>query len=79
MIHFCPTFESIWLWHYSTSRKVTGSNPNEIIVIFFNGPNSSSRTMALGLTQPLTEMSTRNYVATSAALLRKTNPSSRHI
>jgi hypothetical protein len=29
-------------------------------VDFFNLPNPSSRTMALGLTQPLTEMSTRN-------------------
>jgi hypothetical protein len=29
-------------------------------VDFFNLPNSSSRTMALGSTQPLTEMSTRN-------------------
>jgi hypothetical protein len=28
--------------------------------IFFNLPNSTSRTMALGSTQPLTEMSTRN-------------------
>jgi hypothetical protein len=27
---------------------------------FFNLPNPSSRTMTLGLTQPLTEMSTRN-------------------
>jgi hypothetical protein len=27
----------------------------------FKLPNSSSRTMALGLTQPLTEMSTRNH------------------
>jgi hypothetical protein len=27
---------------------------------FFNRPNPSSRTMALGSTQPLTEMSTRN-------------------
>jgi hypothetical protein len=27
---------------------------------FFNGPNSSSRTMALGSTQPLTEMSAGN-------------------
>jgi hypothetical protein len=27
---------------------------------FFNVPNPSSRTMTLGLTQPLTEMSTRN-------------------
>jgi hypothetical protein len=29
-------------------------------VDFFNLPNSSSRTMALGSSQPLTEMSTRN-------------------
>jgi hypothetical protein len=35
-----------------------GSNPDE--VDFFNVPNPSSRTMALGSTQPLTEMSTRN-------------------
>jgi hypothetical protein len=28
--------------------------------IFFNSPNPSSRTMALGSTQSLTEMSTRN-------------------
>jgi hypothetical protein len=32
--------------------------PNE--VDFFNLPNPYSRTMALGSTQPLTEMSTRN-------------------
>jgi hypothetical protein len=29
---------------------------------FFNLPNPSSRTMALGSTQPLTEMSTRNLL-----------------
>jgi hypothetical protein len=29
-------------------------------VDFFNLPNPSSRTMALGLTQPLTEMITKN-------------------
>jgi hypothetical protein len=28
--------------------------------IFFNSPNPSGRTMALGSTQPLSEMSTRN-------------------
>jgi hypothetical protein len=32
--------------------------PNEMD--FFNLPSPSSRTMALGSTQPLTEMSTRN-------------------
>jgi hypothetical protein len=30
------------------------------VIVFFNWPNPSSRTMALGSTQPLTEMSTRN-------------------
>jgi hypothetical protein len=44
---------------YATSRKVAGSFPDEVIE-FFNWPNRSSRIMALGSTQPLTEMSTRN-------------------
>jgi hypothetical protein len=48
-----------WLRHYATSRKVAGSIPDEVIG-FFNLPNPSSHTMAVGLTQPLTEMSTRN-------------------
>jgi hypothetical protein len=39
-----------------------GSIPDEIIG-FFNLPNPSSRTMALGSTQHLTEMSTRNLPA----------------
>jgi hypothetical protein len=30
-------------------------------VDFFNLPNTSSRTMALGSTQPLTEMRTKNF------------------
>jgi hypothetical protein len=47
-----------WL-HYATSWKVAGSIPDEVIG-FFNCPNPSSRTIALGSTQPLTEMSTRN-------------------
>jgi hypothetical protein len=41
------------------TRKVAGSIPDEVIE-FFNWPNPSSRTMALGSTQPLTEMGTRN-------------------
>jgi hypothetical protein len=36
-----------------------GSIPDEVIG-FFNWPNPSSCAMALGSTQPLTEMSTRN-------------------
>jgi hypothetical protein len=48
-----------WLRHCATSWKVMGSIPDETIGCF-NWPNPSSRTMPLGLTQPLTEMSTRN-------------------
>jgi hypothetical protein len=48
-----------WLRHYATSWKVTGSIPNEVIE-FFNWRNPSSCSMALGSTQPLTEMSTSN-------------------
>jgi hypothetical protein len=36
-----------WLTHYATSQKVAGSFPDEFIK-FFNWPNPSSRTMALG-------------------------------
>jgi hypothetical protein len=39
--------------------KVAGSIPVEVVG-FINWPNPSSRTMALGSTQPLSEMSTRN-------------------
>jgi hypothetical protein len=39
--------------------KVAGSIPDDVIE-FINLPNPSSGTMALGSTQPLTEMSTRN-------------------
>jgi hypothetical protein len=49
------------LRHYATSRKVAGWIPDEVIG-FFNSPNPSSRTVALGSTQPLTEMSTRNLL-----------------
>jgi hypothetical protein len=47
------------LRHCATSRKDVGSMPDEVIG-FFNWPNPSGRTMALGSTKPLTEMSTRN-------------------
>jgi hypothetical protein len=45
--------------HYAISRKVAGSIPDEVVGSF-NCPNPTSRTMALGSTQPLTEMITRN-------------------
>jgi hypothetical protein len=47
------------LMHYVTSQKVTCLIPDEVTG-FFNLSNPSSRTMVQGLTQPLTEMSTRN-------------------
>jgi hypothetical protein len=47
-----------WLRHCATSRKVAGSVPGGVIG-FFHWHNPSDRTMALGLTQPPTEMSTR--------------------
>jgi hypothetical protein len=51
---------SIPIWHFNAiSGKVVGSIPDEVIG-FFNRPNPSSRTIDLGLTQHLTEMSTRN-------------------
>jgi hypothetical protein len=59
VLRLIPGFQRSWLRHYATSWKVAGSNPDEVIR-FFNWPNPSSRTMALGLTQPLTKMSTRN-------------------
>ena len=48
-----------WLRHCATSQKVAGSIPDGVIGIF-HWHNPSGRTMALGSTQPLTEMSTRN-------------------
>jgi hypothetical protein len=49
---------SVVLRHYATNRKVVGSIPDEMI--FLNLPNPSGRTRALGFTQPITGMSTRN-------------------
>jgi len=43
------------LRHCATSHKVEGSIPDGVIVL-----NTTGHTMALGSTQPLTEMGTRN-------------------
>ena len=48
-----------WLRHCATSRKVAVSIPDGVIGIF-HWHNPSGRTMALGSTQPLTEMITVN-------------------
>jgi hypothetical protein len=54
------TFFPAFIWRGAQgSRKIAGSIPEEVIG-FFNLPNPSSRPMALGSTQLLTEMSTRN-------------------
>jgi hypothetical protein len=45
--------------HCATSRKVAGSIPNGVTGMF-QRLNPSGRIVALGSTQPLTEMSTRN-------------------
>ena len=47
------------LRHCTTSRKVAGSIP-DIVIGIFHPYIPSGLTMALGLTQPLTEMCTRN-------------------
>jgi hypothetical protein len=66
------TFEGhvvAWLRHCTTSWKVAGSIPEE--VRFFNWCNPSCLTMALELTQPLTEMSTSNLTGGKGRPVRK--------
>jgi hypothetical protein len=48
-----------FLRHHATSWKVAGSIP-EGVMGSFHWHNPSGLTMPLGLTQPLTQMSTRN-------------------
>jgi hypothetical protein len=48
-----------WLRFSPTNRKVAGSSPDDVIG-FFRWHNPSDHTMALGSTQPPTEMSTRS-------------------
>jgi hypothetical protein len=48
-----------WLSHYATSRNVAVSIPDEDSS-FFNWPNSSGLTVALGSTESLTELTTKN-------------------
>jgi len=49
-----------WLRHCATSWHVAGSISDGVTGIF-HWHNPSGRTMALGVTQPLTEISTRNF------------------
>ena len=70
-IYFCCSFVDIiwagnkegcaaakWLRHCATNRQVAGSIPEGVIGIF-QWHKPSGRSMALGSTQPLKEMSTR--------------------
>ena len=50
---------TLWRMHCAKSLKVSVSIPDGVITIF-HWRNPSGRTVALGWTQPLTEMSTRN-------------------
>jgi hypothetical protein len=59
-----------WLRHYAARQKVAGSNPDEFIG-FCNLLNPSSRTMGLGSTQPLAEMSTMNLPGGTGRPARK--------
>jgi hypothetical protein len=68
-IHWKPTSEIYGIWGGARSIVVgwgsvlqAGRKRGRVPMrwTFFNLPNRSSRTMALGTTQPLTEMSTRN-------------------
>jgi hypothetical protein len=55
----CVTLIINNLLQYDTSRRSWVRFPTRSLE-FFNLPNPSSRPIALGSTQPLTEMSTRN-------------------
>jgi hypothetical protein len=54
-----PLMVAQWLRYCATNRKVAGSIPDGVIGIFHRHI-PSDRTMALGSTQHLTEMSTRS-------------------
>jgi hypothetical protein len=59
-----------WLRHYATCQKVVVSIPNEVNK-FFTWPNPSNHTLALGSTQPPTEMSIRNLPGGKGQRARK--------
>ena len=64
LLNICRSLYAVWNQLHisllpSRRQKVAGSIPDGVIGIF-HGHNLSVCTMALGLTQPLTEMSTRN-------------------
>jgi hypothetical protein len=76
VFQICATLKShawhSWLGHYATGRKVVGSIPDEF-TWFLNWLNHSSCTMALGLTLPLTDMSTKYLPGGKGRPARKTD------
>jgi hypothetical protein len=66
------------LRHSARSRKFAASIPIEVTG-FFNWPNPSSHTMAVGSTQPLTEMSTRNLLGGKGRPVHKAWQPFRHL
>ena len=58
-VHCCLSAVAQWLRCCATNREVAGSIPDYVIAIF-HWQNPSDRTMALGSTQPPTQMSTRS-------------------
>jgi hypothetical protein len=58
--HYKGTAVAQWLRYCAKNRKVAGSIPDGVME-FFIDIIPSDRTMVLGSTQPLTEMSTRSY------------------
>jgi hypothetical protein len=72
-------YNNLWFkGHYATSRKNKGSIPDEVIG-FVNWPNPSWRTIALGLTQSLTEMNTRNLPGGKGRPACEANKLHRHL
>ena len=68
-----------WLRHCATSRKVACSIPDGVVGIF-HWHNPSGRSKALGLTQPLIEMSAKNiYWGKKAAGAKGCQPSHVHV
>jgi len=60
VVYIRGTAVAQWLRRCATYRKVAGSIPAGVIGIFSLTYNPSDRTMVLGSTQSLTEMSTRS-------------------
>jgi hypothetical protein len=77
-VYFIYLQKSSCLRYYAKSRRIVGSTPDEVIGIF-SWHNPSSRTMALGSTQPLTEINTMNLTGGKVRPARKADKPHRHL